>query len=144
MYEAKMKETEQSVIQFIEEIDSLKKREDAYELLDLFTETTGSQAKMWGTSIIGFGSYHYKYASGHEGHAPLVGFSPRKAKISLYVTLEENQRDERLKDLGKHSSGKSCVYINKVADIDRDVLRKMIQESIAYLKELYPDSIHDN
>lgn len=144
MYEAKMKETEQSVIQFIEEIDSLKKREDAYELLDLFTETTGSQAKMWGTSIIGFGSYHYKYASGHEGHAPLVGFSPRKAKISLYVTLEEKQREERLKDLGKHSSGKSCVYINKVADIDRDVLRKMIQESIAYLKELYPDSIHDN
>lgn len=144
MYKAKMKETDQSVIQFIEEIDSLKKREDAYELLDLFTETTGSQAKMWGTSIIGFGSYHYKYASGHEGHAPLVGFSPRKAKISLYVTLEENQRDERLKDLGKHSSGKSCVYINKVADIDRDVLRKMIQESIAYLKELYPDSIHDN
>ncbi len=84
MYELKTKETENSVIEFIEHVENPKKREDAYKLLDLFTETSGYPGKMWAPSIIGFGSYHYKYQSGHEGDAPLVGFSPRKAKISLY------------------------------------------------------------
>ena len=84
MYEVKTKETDASVIEFIEAVESPKKREDAYRFLDIFTETTGFDAKMWGPSIIGFGSYHYVYKSGHEGDAPLVGFSPRKAKISLY------------------------------------------------------------
>ena len=92
MYELKMKETDHSVIEFIENfVENPKKREDAYQLLDIFTETTGLPAKMWGRSIIGFGSYHYVYKSGHEGDAPLVGFSPRKAKISLYIkTGDEN------------------------------------------------------
>ncbi len=99
MYELKTKENDASVIEFIENLENQKKREDAYKLLDFFTETTGYQAKMWGPSIIGFGAYHYKYDSGHEGDAPLVGFSPRKAKISLYFATGDAKREELLKIL---------------------------------------------
>ncbi|MDQ0226304.1 DUF1801 domain-containing protein [Metabacillus niabensis] len=138
MYELKTKENDASVIEFIENVENPKKREDAYQLLDLFTETTGYQAKMWGPSIIGFGAYHYKYDSGHEGDAPLVGFSPRKAKISLYFATGDTKREELLKKLGKHTSGKACVYINKVADIDVTILKELIKQSITFLKEKYP------
>ena len=138
MYELKTKENDNSVIEFIENVDSPKKREDAYRLLDIFTETTGYQAKMWGPSIIGFGSYHYKYDSGHEGDAPLVGFSPRKAKISLYFATGDTEREALLKDFGKHTSGKACVYINKIADIDIEVLKALINQSVTFLKERYP------
>lgn len=140
MYELKTKETASSVLEFIENVENLKKREDAYKLLEIFTETTGFQAKMWGPSIIGFGSYHYKYASGHEGDAALVGFSPRKAKISLYFATGNTKREELLKDFGKHTTGKSCVYINKVADINVDLLKKLISESVKFLQEKYPDN----
>lgn len=138
MYEQKTKETDASVIEFIENVDNPKKREDAYKLLDIFTTTTGFEAKMWGPSIIGFGSYHYVYATGHEGDAPLVGFSPRKAKISLYFATEDAEREALLEQFGKHTSGKSCVYVNKVADIDVDVLEKLIHQSISFLQNLYP------
>lgn len=139
MYEQKTKPTDQSVIEYIENVDSPKKREDAYKLLDIFSETTGHEAKMWGPSIIGFGSYHYKYASGHEGDAPLVGFSPRKAKISLYFAPGETKRAELLKAFGKHTSGKGCVYINKVADVDVEVLKQLITESVQFLQKQYPN-----
>ncbi|MGG1312400.1 DUF1801 domain-containing protein [Cohnella laeviribosi] len=139
MYEPKTKETEASVIEFIEQVENPKKREDAYRLLDLFTETTGYPAKMWGPSIIGFGSYHYKYESGHEGDAPLVGFSPRKGKISLYFAAGDPNREEGLKKLGKHTTGKACVYINKVDDIDIEVLKQLIVQSVTFLRETYPD-----
>lgn len=138
MYELKTKETDRSVIEFIEQIDNLKKRSDAYQLLDIFTETTGHEAKMWGPSIIGFGKYHYKYASGHEGDAPLAGFSPRKAKISLYVSLGQ-KREELLHHFGKHTTGKACIYINKLADVDIDVLKAMINQSVSFLTETYPE-----
>ncbi|MDI2585891.1 DUF1801 domain-containing protein [Psychrobacillus sp. NEAU-3TGS] len=136
-YEAKMKETESSVIEFIETVDSPKKREDAYKLLEIFSEATGYEAKMWGPSIIGFGSYHYKYATGHEGDAPLVGFSPRKAKISLYFATGDTEREIILERFGKHTTGKACVYINKVADIDVEVLKELINRSITFLQETY-------
>lgn len=139
MYKQKTKETDNSVIEFIESVDHPKKREDAYTLLDIFTETTGYEAKMWGPSIIGFGSYHYKYASGHEGDAPLVGFSPRKAKISLYFATGDTEREALLKDLGKHTTGKACVYINKVADIHVDILKALINQSVKFLQETYPN-----
>ncbi|TYR81538.1 DUF1801 domain-containing protein [Priestia megaterium] len=139
MYELKTKETDHSVIEFIETVENVKKREDAYKLLDIFTETAGYEAKMWGPSIIGFGSYHYKYESGHEGDAPLVGFSPRKAKISLYFATGDTKREELLKDFGKHTAGKACVYINKVADIDVEVLKALIHQSVTFLQEKYPD-----
>jgi hypothetical protein len=138
MYEQKTKETDNSVTEFIEQVDHPQKKADAYKLLEIFTETTGYPAKMWGPSIIGFGSYHYKYASGHEGDAPLVGFSPRKAKISLYLAACDPERETLLKSLGKFTTGKSCVYINKLADIDVEVLKKLILASIKYLRETYP------
>ncbi|WP_347551143.1 DUF1801 domain-containing protein [Pseudalkalibacillus hwajinpoensis] len=139
MYDLKTKETDNSVIEFIEKVAHPKKQEDAYRLLDIFTETTGYEAKMWGPSIIGFGSYHYKYESGHEGDAPFVGFSPRKAKISLYLAQGDPEREEMLEQLGKHMTGKACVYINKVADIDVGVLKTLITKSIAYFNETYSD-----
>ncbi|MBP1994370.1 DUF1801 domain-containing protein [Paenibacillus eucommiae] len=139
MYEQKTKETDNSVIEFIENVENPKKREDAYKLLDIFTETTGYPAKMWGPSIIGFGSYHYKYESGHEGNAPLVGFSPRKAKISLYFATGDTEREALLKDFGKYTAAKACVYINKVADIHVEVLEALINQSVKFLKERYPN-----
>ena len=138
MYKLKTTETNNSVIEFIESVESPKKRENAYQLLDIFTETTGYTAKMWGPSIIGFGTYHYNYESGHEGDAPLVSFSPRKAKISLYFAAGDPKREELLKNFGKYTSGKSCVYINKVADIDIDVLKALIEQSVSFLEETYP------
>lgn len=93
---------------------------------------------MWGPSIIGFGKYHYKYDSGHEGDAPLVGFSPRKAKISLYFATGDTEREHLLEKFGKHTTGKSCVYINKVADIDEEVLKELIKQSVLFLQERYP------
>lgn len=135
----KTKETDHSVMEFIEKVEHPRKREDAYQLLEIFSETSGYEAKMWGPSIIGFGKYHYKYDSGREGDAPLVGFSPRKSKISLYITMEEEKREKLLQDLGKHTTGKTCVYINKLSDINVDVLKKLIKESIAFLRETYPE-----
>lgn len=139
MYEQKTKETDRSVIEFIENVENLKKREDAYKLFEIFTETTGYTAKMWGPSIIGFGSYHYRYESGHEGDAPLVGFSPRKASISLYFATGDTERDVLLQKFGKHKLGKACVYINKVSDIDYYVLKALINRSVKFLKETYPN-----
>jgi hypothetical protein len=138
VYKLKTKETDNSVIEFINQVENERKREDAFRLLDIFTEETGYKAKMWGPSIIGFGSYHYKYKSGHEGDAPLVGFSPRKAKISLYFATGDADREKLLKEFGKHTTGKACVYINKVADINVDVLKKMIHQSIKFLRNMYP------
>ncbi|MCM3720290.1 DUF1801 domain-containing protein [Fictibacillus phosphorivorans] len=140
MYELKTKVNDNSVIEFIENVDSPKKREDAYKLLDIFSETTGFEAKMWGPSIIGFGSYHYRYDTGHEGDAPLVGFSPRKAKISLYLATGDPNREELLSNFGKHTTGAACVYINKLADIDVEVLKELIEQSVAFLQKTYPQT----
>lgn len=139
MYEQKTKENDKSVIEYIESVESPKKREDAYKLLDIFSDVSGYQAKMWGSSIIGFGKYHYKYPTGHEGDAPLVGFSPRKAKISLYFATGDTEREKLLEKFGKHTSGKACVYINKLADIDTEVLEELITQSINFLRKTYPD-----
>ncbi|WP_226674584.1 DUF1801 domain-containing protein [Rossellomorea aquimaris] len=140
MYELKTKQNDNSVLEFIERIDNPRKKEDAYRLLDIFSETTGYDAKMWGPSIIGFGSYHYKYKTGHEGDAPLVGFSPRKAKISLYFATGDPNREKLLDTFGKHTSGKACVYINKIADIDESVLKQLILQSVTYLQTIYTEN----
>ncbi len=136
-YEAKTKPTDQSVIEFIEEIDSKAKKEDAYRLLDIYADVTGMEPVMWGTSIIGYGAYHYEYATGHSGEASIAGFSPRKAAHSLYLTMNEERKNELLAKLGKHRRGKSCVYVNKLADIDVDILKQMIEESVTYIKDNY-------
>jgi hypothetical protein len=138
MAKNKTTETESSVIDFINTtVEDETKRNDAFELIKIMQQQTGFEAKMWGPSIIGFGSYHYKYASGHEGDAPLAGFSPRKAAISLYLSLPDN-KEELLSKFGKHKAAKGCVYIKKLADIDVEILKKMVSGSAEYLQNLYP------
>jgi len=137
MAKNKTTETEISVIDFINNfVDDEAKRNDAFELLKIMQNVTGFEPRMWGSSIIGFGSYHYKYASGHEGDAPLVGFSPRKAAISLYIYLSDN-KEELLSKLGKYKAAKSCIYIKKLTDIDLEILKIMISTSVKELQKLY-------
>ncbi|MRX38156.1 DUF1801 domain-containing protein [Flavobacterium sp. LC2016-23] len=138
MAKNKTTETQSSVVDFINAVEDSTKRNDSFELVELMQQQTGFEPKMWGTSIIGFGSYHYKYASGHEGDAPLVAFSPRKAAISLYSYLAPEHREALLSKFGKHKSGKGCIYIQKIADIDVEVLKKMIALSVENLNKLYP------
>ena len=139
-YEVKTKPSEDGVEAFLDRIEPARKREDAYRLLALFTETTGLPTRLWGDSLIGFGSYHYKYKSGHEGDAMLVGFSPRKAKISLYLYADFPEREAMLGRLGKHTTGVGCVYINKLDDIRPEVLRELITRSVASIRAIYPDT----
>ena len=139
MAKNKTTETETSVIDFINTfVDDEVKRNDAFELIKIMQQVTGFEPKMWGPSIIGFGSYHYKYDSGHEGDAPLAGFSPRKAAISLYVYLSEQNREELLSELGKHRAAKGWIYIKKLSDINVEILKEMVSASVEYLLKLYP------
>ena len=100
-------------------------------------EVTGKEPKMWGDSIIGFDSYHYKYASGREGDWPIAGFSPRKQALSIYIMAGFKKYDELMQKLGKYKTGKSCLYVKKLEDVDREVLKKLIQESVEYMREKY-------
>lgn len=133
--EVKTKQTEASVTNFINTFaETEKKREDGFELLRLFKEFTGYEPKMWGPSIIGFGQYHYKSErSKREGEWPLVGFSPRKAAISLYVYTAIPEQDLLLEKFGKFKMGKGCIYVNKLADIDTEILKKLIDSTIKFL-----------
>ncbi len=142
MAENKTKETDKNVKDFINEFtkefnDSEQKRKDSYELIDLMQKISGYEAKMWGPSIIGFGSYHYKYKSGHEGDAPLLGFSPRKAAISLYVYTGREEHKHLLNDLGKFKIGKVCIYVKKLSDIDQQKLKALIKETLRYMNAKY-------
>ena len=141
MAKNKTTETQSNVVDFINIfVEEETKKKDAFELISIMQEITGFEPKMWGPSIIGFGSYHYKYDSGHEGDAPLVAFSPRKAAISLYLYTSPENREEILSELGKHKASKGCIYIKKLADIEPEVLKKMISYSLEYLKNLYPSN----
>lgn len=139
MAELKTKPTDKSVIDFINTFANTElKRADSMKLLGFMRQVTGFEPKMWGESIIGFGSYHYKSErSSQEGDWPLVGFSPRKAAISLYVFTGAKEHEYLLDGLGKYKIGKACIYINKLADIDMDVLRKIMQVTIDSLRERY-------
>ncbi|MEO1922471.1 MAG: DUF1801 domain-containing protein [Sphingomonadaceae bacterium] len=140
----KTTQTEASVEEFIDTIDHERKREEARELLALFERVTGERPKMWGPSIIGFGEYHYEYDSGREGDWMRTGFSPRKAKHSLYLMggycdeAEAARRKEKLDRLGKWSRGKSCLYINKLDDVDMDVLEEIVADDWETMNALYP------
>lgn len=138
MAQNKTTENELSVTDFINTVPDETKRTDCFALSHIITETTGFNAKMWGTAIVGFGSYHYKYESGREGDAPLVGFSPRKAAIALYLSAHFKNRDELLARFGKHKTAKACIYVKKMSDIDIPVLREMILNSVAHTSNLYP------
>jgi hypothetical protein len=140
MAELKTKQTNADVSDFINAFaDSEQKRKDSFELVKLMQEFTGCEPKMWGPSIIGFGSYHYKSdRSRQEGDWPLVGFSPRKAAISLYVYSGAAEQENLLTGLGKFKMGKGCIYVKKLSDIDQDVLKKLMGGTIEYLKKRYP------
>lgn len=137
-------QTEADVHEFINTFaDTEQKRKDSFDLLKLMQESTGFEPKMWGPSIIGFGSYHYKYDSGHEGDAPLIGFSPRKPAISLYVYsgyLGCPEQEDLLKDLGKFKMGKACIYIKKLSDINPEILKKLMKTTIDFLQSKYGSS----
>ena len=139
MTEVKTKQHNASVSEFINTFaDSEQRRKDSFELIKLMKDFTGNEPKMWGPSIIGFGTYHYKSEkSRQEGDWPLIGFSPRKAAISLYVYTGEKEHEHLLKDLGKFKIGKVCIYIKKLSDINHDVLRKLMKETIDYLQTKY-------
>ena len=138
MTKNKTTETNADVADFINAFaDTDQKRKDSFELLKLMQNTTGYEPKMWGPSIIGFGSYHYKYESGHEGDAPLVGFSPRKAAILLYVYSGLKEHEFLLKDLGNFKMGKACIYVRTLSNIDQQKLTLLIKETIKFLQSRY-------
>ena len=131
--------TDVSVEAFINALPNEQKKQDSYTLINMMREVTGHEPYMWGPTIIGFGNYHYKYNSGREGDAPIAGFSPRKAALSLYFESEFPGREDLLAKLGKHKAAVACVYVNKLADIDLGVLKKMIIASTKHTKKKYPD-----
>ncbi len=129
---------EDSVEDFINTVDDATKKQDSFVLLEMFTRITGEKPKMWGTSIIGFGQYHYKSErSSQEGDWPLTGFSPRKQNLTLYIMQGFDDLDNLLKDLGKHKTSKGCLYINKLSDVDLDILEKLVEQSFRSVKRAY-------
>lgn len=139
MVKNKTIETKESVKDFIAKITDIQKRKDFSALTVLIKKHTGLEPKMWGTAIVGYGSYHYKYESGREGDAPLTGISPRSNSIALYLGCEPENREEFLSKLGKHKLSGSCVHIQKLEDIDTGVLIKMVKNTIKNRKKQYPD-----
>ncbi|MEI9945137.1 MAG: DUF1801 domain-containing protein [Chitinophagaceae bacterium] len=139
MAELKTKATEQSVESFLDKATNEDVRKDCLAIIKLMKKVTGSKAKMWGPSIIGFGKYHYKYESGHEGDMCLTGFSPRKQNMALYIMASAPGQAELLKKLGKHKATKGCLYIKQLKDVDIAVLEKLISRAVDYVKKKYPD-----
>jgi hypothetical protein len=137
MSKNKTGETRQDVSHFINTWADEKRHEDSFKLIELMKTVSGHDPKMWGPSIVGFGTYHYKYESGHEGHAPLIGFSPRKAAISLYVYTGLPEHEKLLEGLGKFNMGKACIYVNKLSDIDEKKLIALMKATIDFLKTKY-------
>ena len=139
MAEIKTKQTNADVREFINQfVDSEQKRKDSFELIKLMQEFTGFKPKMWGPTMIGFGVYHYKSErSRQEGDWPLIGFPPRKAAISLYVYTGAKEHEHLLKDLGKFTMGKACIYVKKLSDINQDALKRLMKVSIDYTQKKY-------
>lgn len=135
MSDNKTKANNQSVEAYLHRVEPQKKREDSFAIMALMQEISGEPPRMWGDSIIGFGNYHYKYASGREGDMPLIGFAPRKQNLTLYIMGGFENYDELMGKLGKHTTGKACLYIKKLEDIDLTILRELISQSIAYMKQ---------
>ena len=135
MAELKTKPNEQSVEEFLNGVSDEKRRQDCFAVSELMKRITGEEPKMWGAGIVGFGSYKYKYDSGREGEWFVAGFSPRKQNLTLYIMSGFTRYEELLAKLGKHKTGKSCLYINKLEDIDLDVLGEMVESSVENVKK---------
>jgi hypothetical protein len=133
MAELKTKQTTASVQDFLNGVSDEKRRQDCFTILELMQQVTQAEPKMWGTSIVGFGSYHYTYASGREGDWFLTRFSPRKNNLTLYIMSGFDEYDALLSQLGKHTTGKACLYINRLQDVDLTILRTLIERSVAHM-----------
>ncbi len=130
-------ETDASVENFINAVDNEQKRKDSWDLVALMSKITGAPAKMWGTSIVGFGQYHYKYESGREGDMCITGFSPRKSALSVYIMPGFAAYQEHLNRLGPHKLGKSCLYLKNLDVVDRDVLEEIVGDSVQVMRGRY-------
>ncbi|NKB43239.1 MAG: DUF1801 domain-containing protein [Alphaproteobacteria bacterium] len=137
MAENKTKATTASVSAFIKSVEHDKRRKDAQTIKKLMDKVTGWKAKMWGPSIVGYGQYHYKYDSGREGDYPITGFSPRKQALTIYIMPGFSAYDGLMAKLGKYKTGRSCLYINKLEDVDIKVLETLIRKSVAFMKKKY-------
>lgn len=137
MSKLKTRPNNASVEDFLATIENEEKRKDSQRIVEIMQEETGCPPQMWGSSIIGFGTYHYKYESGREGDWMLSGFSPRKQSLTFYIMAGLSSAEDILADLGKHKRGKSCLYVKKLADIDEAILRKLIQFSLKRIEEIY-------
>ena len=137
MSELKTRQNDGDVDAYLDSVENPRRRDDALRVLTLMREITGEVPRMWGSSIVGFGSYHYTYASGREGDWPVVGFAPRKQNLVLYIMPGFAGYEALLARLGKHRTGKSCLYVNKLDDIDPDVLEELVRESVADMKRRY-------
>jgi len=133
MAELKTRPTAQSVAAFLESLPDENRRRDCRALVELMKKATGSEPRMWGPAIVGFGDYHYKYATGREGDWFVAGFSPRKNDLTLYIMSGLDRYEEELSRMGKHKTGKSCLYIKRLSDIDLDVLRDIVKDSLRHL-----------
>ena len=138
MAELKTKLNDGDVNAFLNSIADEKRKKDSFKTLQLMTELSGEKAKMWGGSIIGFGTYHYVYASGREGDSPIIAFSPRKQALTLYIMNGFKRYEELVRKLGKYKTGKVCLYIKKLEDVDEVVLKELISSSIEFIKAKYP------
>jgi hypothetical protein len=136
MAELKTRQNDQDVHEFLEGVSNEARKKDGYRVLELMRAATGVEPKMWGDSIIGFGSYHYKYASGREGDWFLTGFSPRKQNLTLYIMPGFEEYEGLMKKLGKYKTGKSCLYLNKLEDVDLAVLKTLIEKSVKKMQEV--------
>jgi hypothetical protein len=134
MAELKTKRNQGDVEAFLNSVSDEKKRQDSFTVLELMKQVTGKEPELWGDSIIGFGSYHYKYASGREGDWFVTGFSPRKQNLTLYIMSGFDEYEQLLSKLGKHSTGKSCLYIKKIEDVDMDVLKELVKKSVKHME----------
>ena len=137
MGELKTKPNDASVEAFIMQVEDPKKREDSFAVIKLIQKITGAEPKMWGGSIVGFGTYHYVYATGNSGDWPVVGFSPRKQNLTLYIMAGFSKYEALMETLGKYKTGKSCLYVKRLSDIDLEVLETLITESVEYMKGKY-------
>ena len=138
MAELKTKENDQSVDAFLATVEDPRKRQDCYALIDLMQAAVGEGPRMWGDAIVGFGRYRYKYATGRTGEWPLVAFSPRKQNLTLYIMAGFEQYDDLLARLGKHTTGKSCLYVKRLSDLDMQVLETLVQASVAHMRATNP------
>ena len=135
MAELKTQPNQSSVIDYLNSVENEKRRADSFSILELMQEVTGEEPLMWGDSIVGFGTYRYQYASGRKGEWFLTGFAPRKQNLTLYIMSGFSNYEQLLAQLGKYKTGKSCLYINKLEDVNLDVLRKLIKESVDHMVE---------